>query len=71
MSAHATSTVAVQWRPVSDPPDSDLTVLVHCPQESEPVFVGWLDGDAWRDVHGMRIRVAHWADLPPPPGGGS
>jgi len=57
------------WIAVSDRlPDAELTVLVACPQESEPVWLGYLgDEDLWLSVDGAEIEVTHWAELPAPP----
>lgn len=48
-------------------PDSDQTVMVHHPKNEEPVWMGYHDGECWRDIDGMTIRVSHWAPLMEPP----
>jgi hypothetical protein len=51
----------------ADLPDADTTVLIEIhPDEdySEPVFMGALDDDTWRDVHGEPLHVVAWADPP-------
>lgn len=61
---------SIQWFDASRVlPDADLTVLVHCPAADEPVWLGYYDGDTWRDVTGLAVEhpVKHWADLPEPP----
>lgn len=55
------------WIPAKTPPDADRTVIVHCPKESEPCWLGYLDSDGWRSVEGMPIKVKHWQELPEPP----
>jgi hypothetical protein len=49
------------------PPDADETVLIYCPRENEPVWLGHLDGDAWRNIEGHEVTVSHWAPMPEPP----
>lgn len=51
-------------------PDSDTTVLIHCSQSDDPVWMGYHDGETWRAVDGMDLGdafVDHWADLPEAP----
>ena len=52
------------WKPVAEPPDSDTTVLLFDPSASEPVWLGYLDGDTWRFVDGMPAAPTCWTDLP-------
>lgn len=63
--------VSVTWIPVEESlPDSDTTVMIHCPISDDPVWIGYHDGQAWRDVDGGELGpdfVDHWADLPEPP----
>ena len=65
------STTPVRWIRVSqEMPDSELTVLIHCPISDDPVWIGYHDGTAWRAVDGMDLGedfVDHWAALPDPP----
>lgn len=60
-------TETITWRPVAEGlPDSDITVLVAIDTttpHSEPVWLGYLDGDEWRDVEGDVITVTHWAPM--------
>jgi len=60
------------WVSVSQSlPDSDQTVIVYCPESNEPIWLGYLDGDTWRDIDAMPIAhqapVTHWMPLPEPP----
>ncbi|KLN54717.1 hypothetical protein [Variovorax paradoxus] len=57
--------VLVQWIPVGQGlPDSDLTVHITLgPGASEPVWLGYLDGDTWRDIEGNEVEVTHWAQM--------
>jgi hypothetical protein len=60
------------WTKVEDfLPDADLVVLVCVPAASEPVWLGYLDGEDWRYVDATLIerdgiKVAGWSDLPAP-----
>lgn len=48
-------------------PDDGSTVLVKIDPStphSEPVWLGYLDGDQWREVSGEPITVIRWADVP-------
>jgi len=57
-----------RWtRCADDLPDSDLTVMIHHPDEDEPVWVGYLDGETWRTAEGVRVAVTHWMPIPEPP----
>jgi len=61
-----------EWVAVADRlPDDDEIVLVSCPNESEPVWMGYLDGETgeWRDTSAAWIEtgVTHWMPLPEPP----
>ena len=58
------STETVYWKPVAEKPDSDTTVLLFDPAASELVWLGYLDGDAWRFIDGMPAAPTHWAALP-------
>jgi len=64
-------TVAVVWHDAEyELPDSDTTVLLHCPQSSDPIWFGYHDGETWRSVDNEKHAegvVTHWADLPAPP----
>lgn len=61
-------TETVTWRPAASGsmPDSDSTVLVAIDvntPHSEPVWLGYHDGDCWRDIEGQPITVTHWAEM--------
>lgn len=60
---------SIQWFPASNRPDADMIVLVHCPGQTEPIWLGyWDDNDAtWRTCDGMWLDVSHWAELPSGP----
>ena len=47
-------------------PDSDMTVLISAPDSSEPVWLGFHDGECWRNVEGFPITVTGWAEMPEP-----
>jgi hypothetical protein len=66
--ADAHNARAIYWLPVTrELPDDGITVPVHTPKDDEPVFLGFLDGEIWRNVNAEQIEVTHWADLPEPP----
>ncbi|MDD5176795.1 MAG: hypothetical protein PHQ05_10275 [Sterolibacterium sp.] len=60
------------WIKVKDSlPDADLVVLVCTPKASEPVWLGYLDGEVWRYIDASPIerggiKVEGWSDLPLP-----
>lgn len=62
-----TFTEILTWKPVVEPPDSDTTVHLYDPAASEPVWLGYLDGDVWRYVDGMPATPTHWSDVPKGP----
>lgn len=47
-------------------PDSDTTVVITLDPEhaNEPVWLGYHDGEKWRDVSGLVVEVLYWADMP-------
>ncbi len=60
----------MNWIPVTERlPDSDITVMIATPDESEPVWLGYYSGDdGWLFADGMPAEnVTHWMDLPAPP----
>ena len=61
----------IWWRKAEDLPDADQTVLVATSPVSsacsEPVWLGYWDGECWRDVVDDPIDVTHWAPLPEGP----
>lgn len=57
-----------EWTRVEDGlPDSDETVMIATPTGSEPVWLGYHDGEMWRAAAGYPIRVTHWMPMPEPP----
>lgn len=45
-------------------PDADLTVNIMLTEESdEPIWLGYFDGELWRDVEGMPVDVVAWAPM--------
>lgn len=57
-------TETITWIPVAEGlPDADLTVQVVTEGCAEPTWLGYLDGDVWRDVENTEIVVTHWADM--------
>lgn len=61
------TTETLTWRPASQPPDDDTTVLISISGGSEPVWLGYLRADGtWRqaDSTGIDGVVVAWADLP-------
>jgi len=50
-------------------PDADRTVMVYSPRANEPVWLGYWDGECWREVSAdaYDTEVTHWMDLPNPP----
>ena len=66
--AEALRRIVPHWVPVAERlPDADTAVLIHSVDASEPVWIGWTDGDYWRDTNGTPVRVTHWADMPAAP----
>jgi len=59
------------WKSVDEGlPDSDTMVLIACKEGySEPVWMGYHDGETWRDVEATDLQnlVTHWRDLPEEP----
>lgn len=58
------SVETINWKPVAEPPDSDVTVLLFEPAASEPVWPGYLDGDVWRTAEGMPASPTLWSEIP-------
>ena len=59
------------WRAVEhELPDSDINVLIYGPEVNGEPFIGYYDDGEqnWVTIHGSRIEVTHWMDLPQPPG---
>jgi hypothetical protein len=60
------------WIDVEDDlPDGPEMVLIFCPHGIERVWLGFFDGDCWRDVSGERLDgmdgPTHWRDRPSGP----
>ncbi len=58
----------ITWRnALSDPPDSDTTVMVSITGGTEPTWLGWHEAGTWHDATtGAPIdgQVVSWADMP-------
>lgn len=57
----------IEWKSTrKSMPDSDITVLIFCPQLDSEVWLGYHDGEVWREVGSDTIegRVTHWAEVP-------
>ena len=53
------------WKSVEEElPDADTTVLVCTEDCAEPVWLGYYDGEVWRDIDSLPIKVTRWCDLP-------
>lgn len=52
-------------------PDDELTVMVAVVGANEPVWLGYHDGDGWREISGAPIEVTHWMPIPEPPTAGA
>ena len=55
------------WKNVNHAlPDTDVTVLVYCPECVEPVQLAFYDGEEWRSIDSIRLpeEVTHWMDTP-------
>ena len=59
-----------QWNKATSLPDDEQTVLICCPDEDEPVWLGYYESETilWGTVDGDRIKPAAWASLPDPLG---
>ena len=58
------------WKSVKyEMPDSEQSVLIHAPDEDEPVWLGYHDGESWRwiDARQLETKVTHWMSIPEPP----
>jgi hypothetical protein len=56
----------LDWHEVAndDFPDPDITVIVRMVDNDEPVWLGYWDGEEWRDLDGQPVEVIRWADMP-------
>jgi len=66
------TTTTIPWvRADEQLPDDSTTVLIHVPDCSEPVWVGYYNSERglWFsiDQENMQGLVQHWADLPAEP----
>lgn len=62
----------MNWIPCDrEMPDTDQTVLLSCPTESEPVQAGFFDSEfgVFRNLHMEIVIVSHWQPMPEPAGG--
>jgi hypothetical protein len=61
-------TESLTWYEIAERlPDDGTTVLVEIDPttpHSEPVWLGYLDAEQWREVSGEPITVVRWADVP-------
>ena len=62
------------WNSAETLPDSELTVIIHMPNATEPIWLGYHDGEQWFTVEGTAVKdldgdgpVAHWMEMPDPP----
>jgi len=57
---------ALQWHTADEQlPDDGITVLVHAPDDSEPVWPGYHEGGRWLSAEGFEIaNVIEWAEMP-------
>jgi len=56
----------VTWVSVAtEKPDADTTVHITLDPETsnEPVWLGYFDGEVWRDTEGREVRVLYWAQM--------
>lgn len=57
-----------RWKDVNkELPDADETVLIATIDNTEPVWLGYYDGERWLDVEGIPVNVSHWAPMPEAP----
>ncbi|ODU25018.1 MAG: hypothetical protein ABS95_01175 [Verrucomicrobia bacterium SCN 57-15] len=61
-----TEPILINWKDVSkEMPDADTVVLIHSPTADEPVWIGYHDGECWREVGSEQAsNVTLWAHLP-------
>jgi hypothetical protein len=59
----------VKWNDMRELPDAGMTVLIHVPGDTEPVWFGFWDGRRWHYIEGLPVRgeVRHWCVVPEPP----
>lgn len=65
------TTETITWNAIADRlPDVDETVLIYSPGWSEPVWMGWWDGECWRADDGWPMHespACYWAEIPKGP----
>lgn len=56
------------WTPATNPPDSDTTVMVSCPDSNEPVCPAYHDGERWWNIDGTPLVTPpeSWTNFPEP-----
>jgi len=63
----------IEWVACSERlPDDYLNVLIHAPNDDEPIWLGYVDGECWRTVEGIPLPEGHvvdWAEMPAGPHG--
>lgn len=52
----------IEW--FNSVPDADTTVLTQSTTSDEPIWLGYWDGQIWRDIEGFPRDVIAWAHLP-------
>lgn len=58
-------TETITWGPVSEPPNSNRTVLLYSPRDTNvPVWPGYFDDGVWFDAEGMPAGPVLWAEMP-------
>ena len=62
------TTETLTWIPVAERlPDDEINVLICTTGTAEPVWIGYRDGDVWRDTEGDEVDVVAWAAMPAGP----
>lgn len=54
------------WQPISTPPADARIVLLFCPDDEYPVWLGYLNG-GWLHADGWDVAPTHWAEVPEGP----
>jgi hypothetical protein len=61
----------IKWIEISKQlPDDEMVVLIHTPQQNEPVWLGYYDQGRWYYPVGDFIKISsvtHWAEVPAGP----
>jgi hypothetical protein len=58
----------INWVQSSNPPETDITVLLFDPYAPEAAWLGFHCEDGWRFVDGEVARPTFWAHMPKGPG---